>query len=137
MKNIDDMIKVAKEVINNAYSPYSKIRIAAVVRGKSGKLYYGVNIENASYGLTICAERVAIFNAVAQGERKFETILIYSPDVMPWPCGACRQVMSEFFSPETKVVIVGKEHMKELIFRELWPPEYSFSKNQLRRNIYR
>ena len=121
-----ELLDIAKGLINNSYAPYSGIRVAAVLVGKSGKVYHGVNVENASYGLTICAERVAIFNAVTSGEREFSLLLIYSPDVVPWPCGACRQVMAEFFSPDTRIIIAGDDFVKELKFEDLWPMKYSF-----------
>lgn len=121
---------LAKKIIHFAYAPYSNIRVAAVVKTKDGSIYYGVNIENASYSLTICAERVALFKAVSEGKKDFDVIVIYSPDVFPWPCGACRQVMSEFLSPDTKIVIVGvknnREVMEILRFEELFPSKYTF-----------
>ena len=128
--DIEGMLNKAKELIKNSYAPYSKIRVAAVLVGKSNRLYYGVNVENSSYGLTMCAERVAIFNAITSGEKEFEVILIYSPDTTPWPCGACRQVMAEFFTPETEVIIANTDNVYRLRFKDLWPMEYSFKINK-------
>jgi cytidine deaminase len=107
------MLKVAKEVLKNAYAPYSNFKVAAVLYGEDG-LFTGVNVENSSLGLTLCAERVAVFKAVSEGKRKFEKMLIYTPgqEVLPYPCGACRQVMAEFF-PEDFVVIVKNDREEE------------------------
>ena len=127
---LNEAINLAKQVIKFSYSPYSKIRVSAVLITKDGKMYHGVNIENASYGLTICAERVAIFKAISEGKRDFLAMIIYSPDVLPFPCGACRQVMAEFFSPDTKIIIIRENEEGEekviLKFDDLFPSKYSF-----------
>ena len=130
MVDLDTLLKIAEEKIDFSYSKYSNIRVVAVLVTGAGKIYFGVNIENASYGLTMCAERVAIFKAISEGEREFKAILIYSPDVIPWPCGACRQVMAEFFSPNTRIIIAsrysGKLYLKELAFDDIFPMKYQF-----------
>lgn len=89
-----------------AYAPYSNFRVGAALLASDGSVIVGVNVENRSFGLTNCAERTAIFTAVAQGKRKFTAIAIATPDANypVSPCGACRQVLSEFLSPETPVV---------------------------------
>jgi cytidine deaminase len=93
----------AKEVSRHAYSPYSNFRVGAAVLTEQGRIFSGCNVENASYGLAICAERSAIFQAVASGERSVQAVAIYTPTEKPVsPCGACRQVMNEF-GPETEV----------------------------------
>lgn len=131
MSKIDVLLKIAEEKIVNSYSKYSGIRVVAVLVAKDGSIHYGVNIENASYGLTICAERVAIFKAVSEGKREFEKMLIYSPDIIPWPCGACRQVMSEFFKGDEEIIIAtkaqGKIKVHKIRFEDLFPSEYKFS----------
>ncbi len=116
------MIKVAKEVIKNSYSPYSKFKVAAVLYGEDG-LFTGVNVENASYGLTICAERVAVFKAVSEGKRKFEKILVYTPgqEVLPYPCGACRQVLSEFFNEDFLIIVANDRLEEQFTLGELLP----------------
>ena len=119
--SIEELLNIAKKYIKNCYSPYSKIRIVSVLETIDGEIHVGVNIENASYGLTICAERVAIFKAVSEGKRKFKRILIYSPDVLPYPCGACRQVMAEFFDGKEKVIVANDEEIREHNFEELLP----------------
>lgn len=96
MKN-EDLIKIAISSMTNAYVPYSGFPVGAVVITKNGRIFTGCNIENSSYGLTICAERVAIFSAISSGEREIEKLVVVADTVEPVsPCGACRQVMSEF-----------------------------------------
>ncbi len=93
----DKLYKTAKENIHNSYSPYSKFKVSAALLANDGTIYTGINVENSSYGLTMCAERVAIFKAVSEGKKNFEAILLYTENesFIP-PCGACRQVMTEF-----------------------------------------
>ncbi len=101
----------AREAAEYSYSPYSRFRVGAALLGASGKIYRGANIENRSFGLTNCAERSALFAALSQGEKKFLAITIYSPDgdyPLP-PCGACRQVISEFVPPDFPVYFSGKD----------------------------
>lgn len=87
----------AKEAATRAYAPYSRFRVGAAVLTESGKIFAGCNVENASYGLCNCAERTAIFSAVAAGERKFKCVAVYTPTkTATAPCGACRQVIHEF-----------------------------------------
>ena len=122
MADFECLLETAERVVKNSYAPYSKVRVAAVLEADDGSLFVGVNVENASYGLTICAERVAIFSAITAGKRKFRRILIYSPDVVPFPCGACRQVMAEFFNGNEEVIVVGpSKKILRLVFSELLP----------------
>jgi cytidine deaminase len=90
------LIAAAKAVQRNAHAPYSKFRVGAALLTKSGKVYTGVNVENASYGLTNCAERVAVGKAVSEGHRQFQAIAVVAPSIALSPCGACRQVLAEF-----------------------------------------
>jgi len=93
----------AKRASENAYCCYSRFSVGASALTSSGKIYSGCNIENASYGLAICAERTAIFNAVSSGEREIVAVAIYTPTEKPTaPCGACRQVINEF-GPEATI----------------------------------
>lgn len=98
-KEIADMIMKAKEVCRNAYAPYSKFHVGCVLLSENGQVYSGCNIENISFGLTICAERAAISKAISTEGPKFRItkVVIYTPTEMPiTPCGACRQVLKEF-----------------------------------------
>lgn len=92
----------AKEASNYSYSPYSRFRVGAALLTVDGKIYRGANIENRSYGLANCAERSAIFSALSQGDSEFRAMAIYTPDAKKLlsPCGACRQVISEFVPPD-------------------------------------
>lgn len=91
------LIEKAIEAMRKAYAPYSNFKVGAALLTKSGRVFTGCNVENGSFGLSICAERVAIFSAVAAGETEFEKIVVVANTNSPVsPCGACRQVMSEF-----------------------------------------
>jgi cytidine deaminase len=101
---VDRLIIAAKEASSQAYCRYSNLHVGAAVLTKSGDVFSGCNVENASFGLTICAERNAIFQMVAKGQRQIATILIYTPTMDPTtPCGACRQVINEF-GPDAWVI---------------------------------
>ncbi|MFZ5648670.1 MAG: cytidine deaminase [Bacillota bacterium] len=94
---ISALINEAASARNRAYAPYSRFRVGAAVATSGGKIYSGCNVENASYGLTCCAERVALFKAVSEGEKEFTDIAVVSDsEDFCSPCGACRQVMAEF-----------------------------------------
>lgn len=97
MVSPEDLVAKAREAMANAYVPYSGYHVGAALLGRSGKIYTGCNVENASYGATICAERTAVVKAVAEGEREFVALAVTSdsPDYAS-PCGICRQVLAEF-----------------------------------------
>ncbi|CAL1537220.1 unnamed protein product [Lymnaea stagnalis] len=96
--DVDSLIRKSREALLQAYCPYSKFRVGAALLTKDGTIYTGCNVENASYGLTNCAERTAIFKAVSEGKKNFQAIAIAFDEVKAFssPCGACRQVMLEF-----------------------------------------
>ncbi|CAN5290875.1 cytidine deaminase [soil metagenome] len=97
-KNIlEELVEAAKDVREKAYAPYSNFKVGAALLTKEGKIYTGCNVESASYGLTVCAERVAIWKAVSEGEKEFETIAVVADtqELTP-PCGVCRQIIWEF-----------------------------------------
>jgi cytidine deaminase len=98
------LIDVANEARRRAYAPYSNYPVGAAVRTKSGRIFTGVNVENAAYPTTMCAERIAIYKAVSEGEREFDVIAVVTPNGGS-PCGGCRQVMAEF-GLET-IVLIG------------------------------
>jgi len=100
-----DLVKLASEARGNAYAPYSGFRVGAALLSGNDKIYTGVNIENASYGATNCAERTAIFKAVSEGERSIKTIAIASDaEDFVFPCGICRQVIAEFGDSGTRII---------------------------------
>jgi cytidine deaminase len=102
-----ELIDLGKKARSQAYAPYSRFLVGAALRTTSGRVYTGCNVENASYGLSICAERVAVFKAVSEGEREFEALAVVS-DNMATPCGACRQVLAEF-GLHTQVIVADME----------------------------
>ncbi len=105
------LIESAREAAHHSYAPYSRFRVGAALLTADGTVFRGVNVENRSYGLGICAERSAIVSAVTAGHSEFTAIAVYSPDAdYPIsPCGACRQVMSEFMEPEAEIVFVDRD----------------------------
>ena len=91
------LIAAARVAREHAHAPFSGFKVGAAVRGRSGRVFGGCNVENASYGLTLCAERVAIFKAISEGERGFEAVAVVTDtDALTPPCGACRQIIWEF-----------------------------------------
>ena len=109
----EDLIRIAALTRQRAYAPYSNYRVGAAIRTKRGKVTAGANVENASYGLTVCAERTAVFQAVNAGEKGFEAIAIVADD-LPRPCGACLQVLAEFCDPELRVILASAVGAREV-----------------------
>lgn len=131
----EELILAAREAQTFSHSPYSKFRVGAALLTKSGKLFTGCNVENASYGLSNCAERTALFKAVSEGEKEFDAIAIVSDaeNYIP-PCGACRQVMLEFFTNNTKIIISDlKNNYKVFTIEQLIP--FSFTDKYLDKKI--
>lgn len=119
------LIDLANTARQRAYVPYSKYPVGAVVRTKSGRLYSGVNVENAAYPQTMCAERVAIFKAVSEGEKEFEVISVVT-DNGGSPCGGCRQVMAEFGLDTMVLLADGTGRLvKETTVAELLPEAFT------------
>jgi cytidine deaminase len=126
---IDELISKANEAREFAYAPYSGFKVGAALLGKSGIVYSGSNVENASYGLTVCAERIAVFKAVTSGENDFISIAISgSGEGYIYPCGACLQVLAEF-SPGMNVIITDeKNNYKEYNLSAMLPQIFSLGK---------
>lgn len=122
------LISLAISARENAYVPYSKFKVGAAVLTETGEIYTGCNIENASYGATICAERVAVFKAVSEGHKNFKALaIIGSNDKYISPCGMCRQVLSEF-SRDGKlqvILIKNEEDYIVKVFQELFPMAFT------------
>ena len=112
--------KLAREAMKRSYSPYSKYAVGAALLCADGRIFQGCNVENASFGLTNCAERTAIFKAVSEGATEFTAIAIAARQSAPWPCGACRQVLNEF-APGIRVLVTWDGGDDELSLNELLP----------------
>ncbi len=118
------LIELANEARRHAYAPYSKYLVGAALRTNTGRVYTGVNIENAAYPTGICAERVAVFKAVSDGERNFEVIAVVT-DNGGSPCGSCRQVLSEFGMDTLVLIADGKgKLLQEITVGELLPEAF-------------
>lgn len=117
-----DLLEAARIIRARAYSPYSRFAVGAALLAKSGRVFTGCNVENVSFGLTICAERNAVFAAVAAGEREFDKIAIVADSKTPvTPCGACRQVLAEF-SADLEITCANLEGITfHTTIRELLP----------------
>ena len=126
-----ELIKLAHIAKNKAIPKYSNFHVGAALITEDDKVYQGANIESSSYGLTICAERTALFQALLDGKRDFKAIAIVSDsdDFCP-PCGACRQVLSDYCSPEMEVILSNKGETKVLKLKELLP--FSFNEEYLK-----
>ena len=127
---VDHLIEAARGAQQQAYCPYSNYRVGAALEAEDGRIFLGCNVENASYGLTNCAERTAVFAAVSAGARKFRRIVVATDSEPPGPpCGACRQVLAEV-GLELEVLSVGPKQSKRWRVGELLPD--AFSKEILR-----
>lgn len=132
----DDVLKRAVElslqIRKNAHAPYSNFSVGAVVITKSGKIYPGVNVENSSYGGTVCAERIALFNAVTDGNKDIEAVVIASElkGKAVFPCGICRQILADF-NPDMEIYLVNSATglvERKVTLREIFPEHFEFSK---------
>lgn len=125
------LIEEARKVLSNSYAPYSGVHVAAAILTSNGNVYRGVNVENSSYGLTICAERSAVSAMVTNGDRDPVAIAIVSDLEEPIPpCGACRQVLAEF-NPRMKVIMYSVKSKKTIIknLEELFPQPFKLGNN--------
>jgi len=121
LSDFDRLVAAAREARERAIAPYSSFRVGAALRTKSGRIYAGCNIENASYGLTMCAERVALFKALSEGERDFTAIVVVADTAAPTPpCGSCRQLLWEYCGDIPVVMasldaIAARHQLKDLL----------------------
>lgn len=130
MTDIKNLIKKAIEIKERAYAPYSNFHVACVVMTKSGRIFEGVNVENAAYSPSLCAERNALSTAITQGETDFAYIVITGDSEYTYPCGVCRQFIREFADCDTKIVVAKDiENYKTYTIEDLLPE--SFSKKDL------
>jgi cytidine deaminase len=125
MSDQEILITAAKQARENAHAPYSNFRVGAAVRASSGRIFGGCNVENATYGLTVCAERVALFKALSEGERNFDAIAVVADAVrLTPPCGACRQLIWEFCG-DVPVILANLQGQTETLpLRELFPKPF-------------
>src|SRR5260370_20849838 len=118
----DHLIVAAKQARENAHAPYSNFRVGAALRATSGRIFGGCNVENATYGLTVCAERVAIFKAISEGERGFDAIAVVTDtDALTSPCGACRQLIWEFWASVSVTTANLKGKTETIQMKDLFP----------------
>ena len=118
-----ELYRQAVEMIPLAYAPFSKFKVGAALLGKDGKVYTGVNVENSSFGGTICAERTAFVKAISEGCMEFEAIAVVSSDGEAWPCGICRQFMKEFCEDDFKIITGNDEDSLRVYTMEELLPE--------------
>ena len=125
---MNKLLEAALEARNNAHAPFSKFRVGAAIEDESGRIFTGCNIENATYGLTICAERVAVFKAISEGARKFKRIAVAADtDVLTPPCGACRQILWEFCG-DAELTLVNQQGKTETFrLKDLFPRPFDAS----------
>ena len=128
MSDHDVLIAAAKQARENAHAPYSNFRVGAALRATSGRIFGGCNVEIATYGLTVCAERIAIFKAMSEGERGFDAIAVVTDtETLTPPCGACRQLIWEFCG-DVPVILSNLKGKTEVIpMRELFPKPFDSS----------
>ena len=125
---MDALVAAALEVRKNAHAPFSKFQVGAALEDESRRIHTGCNVENATYGLTVCAERVAVFKAISEGARKFRRIAVAADtDVLTPPCGACRQILWEFCGDIDIVLANPRGKTETLHLRDLFPRPFDAS----------
>jgi len=124
----ETLISAARQARENAHAPYSNFRVVAALRATSGKIFGGCNVENATYGLTVCAERIAIFKAISEGERGFDAIsVVTDTDALTPPCGACRQLIWEFCGDIPVIMANLKGRVEIMQMQNLFPRPFDSS----------
>jgi cytidine deaminase len=125
---VDALVEAALQVRENAHAPFSKFKVGAALEDADGHVHTGCNVENATYGLTVCAERVAVFKAVSEGARKFRRIAIAADtDSLTPPCGACRQILWEFCGDIEIILTNPRGKTETLRLRDLFPRPFDAS----------
>ena len=128
MSEHDALIAAATKVRENAHAKFSNFKVGAALQSHSGKLFTGCNVENATYGLTLCAERVAIFKAISEGERRFDAVAVVTDtDTLTPPCGACRQIIWEFCGDIPVVLANLRGKVEVLRMSQLFPKPFDSS----------
>jgi cytidine deaminase len=131
VRTATDLVELARAAREHAFAPYSKFRVGAAVETRDGRIFTGCNVENSSYGLSMCAERVALFKAISEGEREFTRIAVIadSPQRMPVrPCGACRQVISDLMGTDAEVIMSNLDgELESHSVKELLPAPFDRS----------
>lgn len=124
---LDELGEAARRARESAHAPYSRYRVGAAVRTRSGAVYAGCNVENASYGATICAERAAVAAMVVAGEREILAVTVFTDDgPLGMPCGICRQTLLEFAGPECVVVVSSLHEARQTTLGALLPEPFVF-----------
>ena len=119
-----ELVTASRAVRERAYAPYSRFLVGAAVRAENGEIFVGCNVENASYGATICAERSAILSMIAAGQRSITGIAVFTDaDTLAMPCGLCRQVISEFHQ-NARLVVANPRQLRVLGFSEIFPEPF-------------
>ena len=125
---MDALIEAALRARENAHAPYSKFKVGAALEDETGRIHTGCNVENATYGLTVCAERVAVFKAISEGARKFRRIAVAADtDALTPPCGACRQILWEFCGDIEVILANPRGKTETLRLRDLFPRPFDAS----------
>jgi cytidine deaminase len=125
---MDPLLKAALAVRENAHAPYSNFKVGAAIEDDSGRIHTGCNVENATYGLTLCAERVAVFKAISEGARKFRRIAVAADTaILTPPCGACRQILWEFCGDAELILINLQNKTETFRLKDLFPRPFDAS----------
>ena len=125
---MSDLIEAALAARNHAHAPFSRFKVGAALEDESGRIFTGCNVENATYGLTVCAERVAVFKAISEGAHKFKRIAVAADgDVLTPPCGACRQILWEFCGDAELILVNLRGKSETLRLKDLFPRPFDAS----------
>ena len=125
---MDALVEAALNVRENAHAPFSKFKVGAALEDVAGRVHTGCNVENATYGLTVCAERIAVFKAISEGAREFRRIAVAADtDVLTPPCGACRQILWEFCGDIEIILANPRGKTETLYLRDLFPRPFDAS----------